>query len=200
MSFLKYIPSHSSSDAELVAAYRASGDLTILAGLYQRYMDLLYPVCLKYLGEAETAKDAVMNIFEELAQKLLKYEVDNFRSWLYTLAKNHCLMQLRSTRRIKTSEFDPDHMQTGEEVHLNGVFEKEQQLDKLSKCLETLSPEQKTAVELFYLQRKCYKEIEAMTGLEWNKVRSYIQNGRRNLKICMDRQEPSIETIKVNDR
>jgi RNA polymerase sigma-70 factor (ECF subfamily) len=197
LSFLKNIPSHSASDAELVAAYRASGDLTILAALYQRYMDLLYPVCLKYLGEPETAKDAVMNIFEELAQKLLKYEVDNFKGWLYTLAKNHCLMQLRSTRRIKSSEFDPDHMQTGEEVHLNGVFEKEQQLDKLSKCLETLSSEQKTVVELFYLQRKCYKEIEAMTGIEWNKVRSYIQNGRRNLKICMDKQEPSIETIKV---
>ena len=195
LSFLKNIPSHSANDAELVAAYRTSGDLTILAALYQRYMDLLYPVCLKYLGEAETAKDAVMNIFEELAQKLLKYEVDNFRNWLYTLAKNHCLMQLRSTRRMKTSEFDPDHMQTGEELHLNGVFEKEQQLDKLSKCLETLSPEQKTAVELFYLQRKCYKDIEAMTGLEWNKVRSHIQNGRRNLKICMEQQSFSTASI-----
>jgi RNA polymerase sigma-70 factor (ECF subfamily) len=197
LSFLKNIPSHSASDAELVTAYRQSGDLKILAALYQRYMDLLYPVCLKYLGEREIARDAVMNIFEELAQKLLKYEVDNFRSWLYALAKNHCLMQLRSPRRLKTSEFDPEHMQTGDEMHLNGVFEKEQQLDKLSKCLETLSPEQKSAVELFYLQQKCYKEIEALTGLEWNKVRSCIQNGRRNLKICMDKQEPSIETVKL---
>ena len=195
MSFLKNIPSHSAGDAELVAAYRASGDLTLLAALYQRYMDLLYGVCLKYLQEPETAKDAVMNIFEELAQKLLKYEVENFSSWVYTLAKNHCLMQLRSAKRMKTSEFDPDHMQTGEELHLNGVFEKEQQLDKLSKCLETLSSEQKTTVELFYLQHKCYKEIETMTGLEWNKVRSHIQNGRRNLKICMEQQELSIEPI-----
>lgn len=195
MSFIKNIPSHSAGDAELVAAYRQSGDLTLLAALYQRYMDLLYPVCLKYLGDPETAKDAVMNIFEELAQKLLKYEVDNFKSWLYTLAKNHCLMQLRSAKRMKTGEFDPEHMQLGEELHLNGVFEKEQQLDKLSKCLETLSPEQKTTVELFYLQHKCYKEIEALTGLEWNKVRSYIQNGRRNLKMCMERQEASVESI-----
>jgi RNA polymerase sigma-70 factor (ECF subfamily) len=196
LSFLKNIPSHSTSDAELVAAYRQSGDLQILAALYQRYMDLLYPVCLKYLGERETARDAVMNIFEELAQKLLKYEVDNFRSWLYTLAKNHCLMQLRSPRKLRTSEFDPDHMQTDEEMHLNGVFEKEQQLDNLSKCLETLSPEQKTVIEMFYLHQKCYKDIEAVTGLEWNKVRSYIQNGRRNLKVCMDKQE-TIETAKV---
>ncbi len=142
-----------------------------------------------------------MNIFEELAQKLLKHEVDNFKSWVYTLAKNHCLMQLRSAKKMRTGELDPDHMQTGEELHLNGVFEKEQQLDKLSKCLETLSPEQKSTVELFYLQHKCYKEIEAMTGLEWNKVRSYIQNGRRNLKMCMERQESIRESsIKVNER
>ena len=195
MSFLKNIPSHSAGDAELVTAYRQSGDLTLLATLYQRYMDLLYGVALKYLGEPETAKDAVMAIFEELAQKLLKHEVENFKGWLYTLAKNHCLMQLRSARRMKTGTFDPDHMQIGEEVHLNGVFEKEQQLDQLSKCLETLSSEQKTVVELFYLQHKCYKDIEVMTGLEWNKVRSHIQNGRRNLKICMEQQSFSTASI-----
>ncbi|MBN9385399.1 MAG: sigma-70 family RNA polymerase sigma factor [Chitinophagaceae bacterium] len=195
MSFLKNIPSHSAGDADLVAAYRKSGDLTLLATLYQPYMDLLYGVALKYLGEPETAKDAVMAIFEELAQKLLKHEVENFKGWLYTLAKNHCLMQLRSTRRMRTGEFDPDHMQIGEEVHLNGVFEKEQQLDQLSKCLETLSSEQKTVVELFYLQHKCYKDIGTMTGLEWNKVRSHIQNGRRNLKICMEQQTFSATPI-----
>jgi RNA polymerase sigma-70 factor (ECF subfamily) len=195
VAFLKNIPSHSAGDAELIAAYRQSGDLSLLAAVYQRYMDLLYGVALKYLGDPETAKDAVMAIFEELAQKLLKHEVENFKGWLYTLAKNHCLMQLRSAKRMRTGEFDPEHMQTGEELHLNGVFEKEQQLDKLSKCLETLSPEQKTAVELFYLQHKCYKDIEAMTGLEWNKVRSYIQNGRRNLKICMEQQELSTQSI-----
>jgi RNA polymerase sigma-70 factor (ECF subfamily) len=195
LSFIKNIPPHSAGDADLVAAYRQSGDLTVLATLYQRYMDLLYGVALKYLGEPETAKDAVMAIFEELAQKLPKYEVENFKGWLYTLAKNHCLMQLRSTRRMRTGEFDPDHMQIEEEVHLNGVFEKEQQLDNLSKCLETLSSEQKTVVELFYLQHKCYKDIEIMTGLEWNKVRSHIQNGRRNLKICMEQHTLNTEPI-----
>ena len=183
----------------MVAAYRQSGDLTILAALYQRYLDLLYGVCLKYLKEPETAKDAVMAIFEELVQKLRRHEVDNFRSWLYTLAKNHCLMQLRSAQRLKTRAFDPERMQTGEEVHLNGVMEKEEHLDKLTRCLETLSAEQKTTVEMFYLQNKCYKEIETITGLEWNKVRSHIQNGRRNLKICMERvvpDQPAIKTIR----
>ena len=195
MAFIKNISTHTAGDQELVASYRRSADLEILASLYQRYMELVYGVCLKYLPDPETAKDAVMAIFEELAQKLHKHEVENFRGWLYTLAKNHCLMQLRSTRRIKTNELDPDRMQMEQDVHLNGILEKEERLDKLSKCLDTLSPEQKSTVELFYLQNKCYKEIEKLTGLEWNKVRSLIQNGRRNLKMCMERQDPVIQPI-----
>jgi RNA polymerase sigma factor (sigma-70 family) len=189
--FIKNISPQSVNDQELIDSYRKSADLTILATLYQRYMDLLYGVCLKYLEEPESAKDAVMAIFEELAQKLLKHEVDNFKGWLYTLAKNYCLMQLRSAKKLKTSELDPDRMQMTENLHLNGIMEKEANLNKLSKCLETLSPEQKSTVELFYLQDKCYKEIETITGLDWSRVRSHIQNGRRNLKICMEKSERS---------
>jgi RNA polymerase sigma factor (sigma-70 family) len=194
LSFLKNISNPDAGDLELVALYRRSADLRVLGDLYQRYMELVYGVCLKYLQDSETAKDAVMAIFEELAQKLHKHEVENFRGWLYTVAKNHCLMQLRSARRIKTNELDPDRMQITEDVHLNGMLEKEGQLDKLSGCLETLSPEQRSTVELFYLQNKCYKEIEALTGLEWNKVRSHIQNGRRNLKICMEKDQLPVTT------
>jgi len=155
-------------------------------------MELLYGVCLKYLKEPELAKDAVMSIFEELAQKLQKHEVDHFKGWLYTLAKNHCLMQLRSAKNIKTRALDPERVQMTEDLHLNGVLEKEGWLNRLSSCLDTLSPEQRSVVELFYLQDKCYKEIETITGLEWNKVRSHIQNGRRNLKICMEKTEGSL--------
>ena len=163
--------------------------MKVLATLFQRYMDLLYGVCLKYLKDPESAKDAVMQVFEELVQKLNKHEVENFRSWLYTLAKNHCLMQLRTPKNLKTTEFKGDGMQLEEEVHLNGVMWKEEQFQKMEKCLQTLSAEQKITVELFYLQNKCYKEIAEITGLDWNKVRSFIQNGRRNLKICMEKSE-----------
>ena len=168
--------------------YKQTANLEVLGQLYQPYMDLVFGVCLKYLKDSERAKDAVMAIFEELVSKLKKHEVDNFKGWLHTLAKNHCLMQLRSAKNIKTAEFNPDHMQLTETVHLNGVMEKEEHLEQLNDCLQTLSPEQKTVVELFYLQQKCYKEIETITGIEWNRVRSHIQNGRRNLKICMDQK------------
>ena len=188
MPFLKNISNQSATDLELVALYKKSSDLSVLGVLYERYMDLVYGVCLKYLKEGEAAKDATMQVFEELVSKLHKYEVENFKSWLHTLAKNHCLMQLRTPKNLKTVEFNTELMQTGEDVHLNGIFQKEEQLKQLEQCMNTLSAEQKQSVELFYLQNKSYKEISDITGTEWNQVRSLIQNGRRNLKICMDKK------------
>jgi RNA polymerase sigma-70 factor (ECF subfamily) len=189
VAFIKNIHDNALPDKELVAQFQTSGDLEVLATLFQRYMDLLYGVCLKYLKDPETAKDAVMQVFEELVRKLPKHQVDNFKSWLYTLAKNYCLMQLRTPKNLKTTEFNPDSMQSGEETHLNGMMLKEEHLQKMERCLQTLSAEQKESVEMFYLQSKCYKEIADITGLELNKVRSNIQNGKRNLKICMEKGE-----------
>jgi len=153
-------------------------------------MDLVFGVCLKYFKDAERSKDAVMDIFEELNRKLKQHEVDNFKGWLHVLARNYCLMQLRSPKNMKTTEFNPAFMQSEQNTHLSSEhLEKEENLDKLAGCLQKLPGEQKEAVELFYLQNKCYNEIAAITGFEWNKVRSYIQNGRRNLKLCMEENE-----------
>jgi len=176
------------TDEELIAAFKQTNDLQRLGQLYERYMELVYGVCLKYLKDVEGAKDSVMLIFEELIIKLPKHDVTNFKNWLHQLSKNHCLMRMRSEKRFSKANIDPDLMQLEENVHLNGILEKEELLTQLQLCLESLPGKQKTAVELFYLEGKCYQEIAAQTGLEWNKVRSFIQNGRRNLKICMDKQ------------
>jgi len=188
LAFLRNISSTDQSDTELVSVYRQSGDLKVLGELYQRYMELVYGVCLKYLKEPELAQDAVMQIFEELVSKLKKHEVENFRGWLHQVAKNHCLMQLRTPKNLKTVALPPLLMQNEEDVHLNGVMEKEENFQKLEKCIASLSDEQSTMIKLFYLEGKCYNEIVEITGLEWNHVRSSIQNGRRNLKLCMEKK------------
>ena len=193
MTFLKDISSDSLTDAELISSYKKTNDLKVLGQLYQRYMDLVYGVCLKYLKESEKAKDAVMNIFEELTVKLKKHEVENFKSWLYQVAKNHCLMQLRTPRNFKTVELPESLMQSGENVHLDGVLEKEENLQRLEYCLTTLSEDQRKAVQLFYIEGKCYNEIVELMGQEWKQVRSHIQNGRRNLKICMEKKELEVK-------
>jgi RNA polymerase sigma-70 factor (ECF subfamily) len=155
-------------------------------------MELVYGVCLKYFVDQEKAKDAVMNIFEELVIKLKKHEVDNFRGWLHMVAKNHCLMQLRTPKNLRTLELPDSLMQSEENVHLNGVLEKEENFEKLEYCLTTLSEDQKQAVKLFYLESRSYNEIVEIMGCDWNQVRSLIQNGRRNLKICMEAKQSGI--------
>lgn len=186
MAFIREKERNLYSDAELTELYRKDGDLNVLALLYHRYMDLVYGVCLKYLKDPETSKDAVINIYEELIGKLKQHEVTNFKSWLYTLSRNHCLMHLRKEKGHATVEISDHFMQNEEMLHLDAVNQKEEQLNSMEKCLEQLSSEQKTCVTLFYLEGKCYNDITEQTGIEWNKVRSYIQNGRRNLKLCME--------------
>jgi RNA polymerase sigma factor (sigma-70 family) len=186
LAFLKNIQPSLLPDDALVKKYRQTHDIAILGDLYQRYMELVYGVCLKYYKDSETAKDSVMQVFEELVEKLKRHDVDNFKSWLYQVAKNHCLMQLRTPKNLKTVEFNPALMQNEENAHLNGVFEKEENFKKLEFCMTTLSDEQRHAVKLFYLDGKCYNDIVSITGQEWKQVRSAIQNGRRNLKNCME--------------
>jgi RNA polymerase sigma-70 factor (ECF subfamily) len=197
VAFLKKISQNTLTDKELVAVYKESGDMAVLGELYQRYMDLVYGVCLKYFKEPEAAKDAVIQVFEELVAKLKKHEVENFRGWLHQVAKNHCLMQLRTPKNLKTVEFKAELVQNEENVHLNGVLEKEENFKKLENCLETLTTEQQRVIRLFYLEGKCYNEIVEITGQEWNQIRSFIQNGRRNLKICMEKNEVGSQKYEV---
>jgi RNA polymerase sigma-70 factor (ECF subfamily) len=191
VAFLKHIRNSQLTDADLVVLYKESGDLAVLGELYQRHMDLIYGVCLKYLKDPEQSKDSVMAIFEELTLKLRKHEVAHFRAWLHQVARNHCLMYLRSPRNKNSLPLPEELMHSVENEHLNAVMEKEQHLQDMTKCLEQLNPEQKQVVESFYLQERSYQEIAEQTGLDWNRVRSLIQNGRRNLRICMDKLTPT---------
>jgi RNA polymerase sigma-70 factor (ECF subfamily) len=187
LTFLKNISTEPVSDKELITAYKTTNDLKQVATLYQRYMELVFGVCLKYFKEPERSKDAVMDIYVELCKKLKQHEVDNFRGWLHVLARNYCLMQLRSPKNKRVIEFNADFMQSNQTTHLeNGMLEKEENFKKLEVCIEELPTDQKQSIELFYLQKKCYNEIALITGYEWSKVRSYIQNGKRKLKICME--------------
>ena len=177
----KQLPDH-----ELILRYKASGDLSVVGELFNRYMTLVFGVCLKYLKDREESKDAVMQIFEKLVSSLREHEIANFKSWLYATSRNHCLMQLRARKGKNFQEITEVFMETGTGLHLEDGSEMESNLSKLENCIEQLVAEQKTCIRLFYIQQKCYKEIVALTGFDDNKVKSYIQNGKRNLKICMD--------------
>lgn len=185
MPFLQQHMMKEVDDAQLIRQYKETGELPYLAALYERYMNLVYGVCLKYFDE-ETSKDAVMQIFEELIVRVKQHEIQSFRGWLHVLARNHCLMKIRATKGRVVS-IDDGIMETGENNHPDNGFSLEDNLQAMEKCLESLPEEQKRSVNLFYLQEKSYREVADITGYEMNKVKSYIQNGKRNLKICMDK-------------
>jgi RNA polymerase sigma factor (sigma-70 family) len=177
------------TDAELLDRYKLHGELSDLGELFTRYQSLVYGVCLKYLKDRDESKDAVMQLFEKLIQTLKNHEVDNFKSWLYVTTRNHCLMQIRARKSKFTQEFSSEIMENQLLLHPEDEPELEGNLTKLEKCIETLINEQKQCIQLFFLEEKCYKDIAHFTGFDLNQVKSFIQNGKRNLKICMERNE-----------
>ncbi|MBK0381184.1 RNA polymerase sigma factor [Mucilaginibacter segetis] len=181
----KPIKTDNTTDEKLVAVYRSTGDIAVLGKLYEAYMPLVFGVCLKYLKEEEPARDAVMEIFEELVDKVKKHDIKQFRSWLYVLSRNYCLMQLRAGKKINVVALD-EVMEFTPFMHPDD--NKEEALQAMEHCLEKLIAAQQQCVRLFYLDEKCYKEIAAVTGYLLNEVKSYIQNGKRNLKICLEKK------------
>ena len=150
-------------------------------------MHLVYGLCLKYFKEREASQDAVMHIFEKLVVSVKQHEINNFKSWLYVLAKNHCLMTLRSLKGKKNEMLDPEIMESALQLHPTEEEDLEDDLTKLENCIGQLQNEQKRCVELFFLKKTPYSTIVEKTGYELKKVKSYIQNGKRNLKICMEK-------------
>lgn len=173
------------TDEALLKRYRDSGDLAVLGELFQNYSSMVYFVCFKYLQDSEQSKDAVMQIFEDLITKVNKQEIKQFGSWLYVLSRNHCLMHLRSAKKMTHITLD-DFMELPIALHPDAE-NKEKQLTALELCMDKLPKAQKQSIDLFFINEKCYKEITEITGYTLNDVKSYIQNGKRNLKICMEK-------------
>ncbi|MEJ8803821.1 RNA polymerase sigma factor [Pontibacter sp. H249] len=178
-------------DEELLRLYQQTGELEHLGELYQRHSEMVYLVCLKYLKDEEESKDTTMQLFEHIAEALLKHEVSNFKSWLHSTTRNFCLMQLRAgkkVQRIALEDSPPLFMENAPPMHLTEAEQVEETEQALRQALQELPPEQRRCIELFYLQQKSYKEISALTGCDLNKVKSYIQNGKRNLKLYLEKK------------
>lgn len=179
------------SDLELIAEYKNTENKLFVGILYKRYSHLVLGLSLKYLKNEDEAKDAVMQIFEKLFKDLLKHQIEFFKSWLYTYSKNFCLMIIRTRQSKLKKEIELENnadlfMETETGLHLNKAEEKEKQFVALEKAIDELSTEQKKCVDLFYLKEKSYVEIAEITGFSLNEVKSYIQNGKRNLKIKLE--------------
>ena len=176
------------SDAELISLYKKSGTHSIIGELYERYTHLVFGVCLKYLKHHEDASDASIEIFEQLLTKLKSHEVSNFKSWLYTVSKNHCLMSLRKGKNHMELHDDVSEIvESSSDLHPSSVNEKEEQLTRLEEAIKQLEDDQRRCVEFFYLHELSYQQIMIKTGFTFKEVKSFIQNGKRNLRIALNK-------------
>lgn len=191
--FLKSKNKIEPDDTELLIQYKKKNDPEILGLLYSRYVSLVYGLCLRYLSEREKSKDAVMQIFELLAVELHRHDIQNFKSWLYVFSKNYCLMELRKEKSLHKLEENwlanqEKFMEKADEMHLIDSNENLKLNEELKDCIEKLKAEQQRTVHLFYFENKSYRDISQETGWDDKKVKSLLQNGKRNLKICLDKK------------
>jgi len=177
------------TDQELLQQFYADHDNEWLGILLQRYTLLLLGVCMKYLKNEEDARDSVQQVFLKVIQELQKYKVEYFKSWLYMVAKNHCLMKIRDRQGKKMVEInDRLHTTALEEKDADSLRDEDLTMDLMQRSLAELNPEQQQCVTLFYLQKKSYLEISEISGFTLLQVKSYIQNGKRNLKLLIEKK------------
>ena len=174
------------TDEELVTLYKLERSSTCIAVIYERYGHLVMGTCMKYLKNEVESQDITMQIFEELHSKLLKHEINYFKSWLYMVTKNECFMFLRKSKIQNTTDFSESY---DVEQTIEDVQSKEKSLELLENAIEDLKPEQKRCVKLFYLEEKSYQQISAELNLSLMKVKSAIQNGKRNIKLQLEKQD-----------
>ncbi len=184
----------SQTDTELLDIYLKEYNQEILGELYSRYIHLVYGVCIKYFKDRERAKDAVIELYEKILVEIGKHTITNFKSWLYVVTKNYCLMELRKRKsgEILLTSSDEElagFMENEPELHPIDKDRDEQLEQALTDCIAKLKAEQQKCIQLFYYENKCYREIASQLEIEEKKVKSFIQNGKRNLKICLETEK-----------
>jgi len=189
------------TDNQLVESYKQTVDYNYIGELYQRHTQFVFAVCMKYLKNEDKCRDSVMEIFEKLIDDLVKFDIENFKPWLHTVTKNHCLLSIRSegyknkfeTRYKKEVE---SFVENEDDLYLFNENEKQEEFSTLNDAVNELNNEQKECIELFYLKEKSYNEVADITGYSMKQVKSYIQNGKRNLKqYLIKNQNINIITI-----
>jgi RNA polymerase sigma factor (sigma-70 family) len=176
------------TDEEIIISYRRTGKSRFFNEIYKRYYHLVYGVCLQFLKDENNAKEALTGIFEKLYTQLRINEIAFFKTWLFSVSKNFCLMYLRTKGREqkRMEKFINQMPETNNHAYLE--FETnidELNLQLLPHAIEQLKPEQKICINLFYLQEKCYTQVAEITGLDIKQVKSNIQNGKRNLRLLL---------------
>lgn len=175
------------SDEEVLRRYRDSGNTEYFGKLYNRYIPLLYGIALKYLNDTESAENAVMQLFENLLENITQYDIPNFRTWIFSVMKNHCsqILQKKDSREIIT-DFDTETTETEERDEFLDLFDKsdnnKEKQEQLKSSIKKLPVEQRITIIRFFIEEMSFADISDTTEYSLKQVQNYIQDGIRNLK------------------
>lgn len=176
-------------DDQLLSLLGETGDVSYFNQLYERYIPLVYGLCLKYLQDTEKSQDAVIDIFESLSPKITAYEIKIFKNWIYSVAKNHCFHVLRENKKEIIIDFNSQIMESDTVLDLfNEETKNNEKEAALKECMNRLPDSQRTTVRMFFYEEKSYADIADITGFNLKSVKSFLQNGKRNLKICIEKK------------
>lgn len=175
------------TDGELLELYNSTLKSEYFGELYNRYIPLLYGLCLKYLQDGDKAQDAVMQLFEDLLPKVARYEIKEFKTWVYSVAKNYCLQLLRKNNPEVLTDFDHTFVESFDILHLLIEDNDDLTIEALNRCIGKLPEPQRISIVAFFMDEMSYADIVEKTGYQLKSVKSYIQNGKRNLKMCIEK-------------
>jgi RNA polymerase sigma-70 factor (ECF subfamily) len=180
------------TDEELALNYFNTGDKELVGLLFEKHVKTVFGVCLFYFRDKDVAKDAVMQIFEKLITELKKTEVKNFKGWLSFVVRNYCISEIRKNKNKYTLpesylDFEVNETTLEEEEKILGVSD-EEMIEQMHVCLVDLKENQRVCLELFYLKGQSYQQICDKTNYSLNEVKSFIQNGKRNLKLLIEQR------------
>lgn len=178
------------SDEDLLKHYKQSGNKEVFAELFKKHVSVVYGTCLFYLQDKDEAQDATMQLFEKLMLDINSREIDNFKGWLSFVVRNYCISLIRKNKSYNKNiqsyyEFEYEDPNYGTEEKVNMISD-DSMIDHMKQCLPKLKENQRICVELFYLQNKSYQDIANQTKFTLNEIKSYIQNGKRNLKLLLE--------------
>ena len=173
------------SDEKLILRFQ-EGDINAYNELVKRYKDRLLNFVLRYFNNVEQAEDVVQDTLIKLYTHASYYKnVAKFSTWIFTIAKNNALTELRKNKRKKTDSLWTDDGQVidinSKEESLDSKVQNEVAIDQLNKFLDEIPENFRMAVVLRDFQELSYEEISKILEIPIGTIKSRINRGRIQL-------------------
>ena len=177
------------TDEKLIARFQ-DGDINAYNELVHRYKDRLLNFVFRYFNNREQAEDVVQDTMIKLYTHASYYKnIAKFSTWIYTIAKNNALTELRKNRRKRTdslwtNEGKPIDIEMKDELLEQTVYNK-MAVEELNKYLDEIPENFRIAVILRDFQELSYEEISKILEIPIGTIKSRINRGRIQLSEKM---------------